>query len=194
MGGGSGWAVALQWGLWWVAMVVVMGWLGRSRTAGAATLAPGELRLPRSLAILGAVCTGFFLALLVLSHIYANGTEGPFTDLVFGGFALLALPMLLDYRFARHVVDDDGLSYWTWLGGGRRHMRWDRVREVRYAPVMKWFRVRDADGRTARISAMMRGLPAFATQVLARAPQAVADPFTQGMLEATAAGTPPPLW
>ena len=102
--------------------------------------------------------------------------------------------MLLDYRFARHRVDEAGLSYWTWLGGGRRCMRWDQVREVRYAPAMKWFRVRDADGRTARISAMMRGLPAFATQVLAHAPDAVADPFTLGMLEATAAGAPPPVW
>lgn len=193
MGGRSGWTVALQWGLWWIAMAGVMGWLGRSRMASA-PLAPGTLRLPRSVAILGAICTGFFVALLVLSHIYANGTEGPFTDLVFGGFALLSLPMLLDYWFARHVADATGLSYWTWLGGGRRHMRWDRVREVRYAPAMKWFRVRDADGRTARISAMMRGLPAFAALLLVHAPQAVVDPFTQGLLEATAAGAPPPVW
>jgi hypothetical protein len=187
------WAAALQWSLWWIAMIGVMGWLGRSRMA-AAPPAPGTLRLPRSVAILGAVCRGFFVALLVLSHVYANGTEGPFTDLVFGGFALLSLPMLLDYWFARHVVDDDGLSYWTWLGGGRRHMRWDRVREVRYAPTMKWFRVRDADGRTARISAMMCGLPAFAALLLTHAPQAVADPFTRDMLHATVAGSPPPVW
>jgi hypothetical protein len=59
---------------------------------------------------------------------------------------------------------------------------------------MKWFLVRDADGRTARIPAMMRGLPAFAALLLAHVPQAVADPFTQDVLDATAAGAPPPVW
>jgi len=194
MTGKPWWATALQWGLWWIVMGLVMGWLGRSRSKAGVRLQPGELRLPRSVAILGLVCVGFFLAMLVLSHVYANGTQSLFTDLIFGGFALLGLPMVLDYGFARHRATVDGLSYWTWLGGGRRLMRWDRVCEVRYATTMKWFRLRDAGGGTARISAMMMGLPAFATQVLANAPDVAIDPMTRVVLEATAEGMPPPVW
>jgi hypothetical protein len=59
---------------------------------------------------------------------------------------------------------------------------------------MKWFRLETRTGAVARISAMLIGLPEFARLLLAHAPADAIPPETLLVLEATAAGNPPPVW
>ena len=187
------WATALQWSIWWILMFAVMGWFGRSRLRPRRDLQPGELRMPHSVLVIGLLCFGFFATILVLSNVYSNHTTTWWTSAVFAGFALMALPMIADYFLARHRADARGLSYWSYFGGQKR-MVWSDVREVRFAAAMKWFRLRDASGGTARISIMLVGLPEFARLLLAHAPPQAIDSQTRDLLEATAADHPPPVW
>jgi hypothetical protein len=64
---------------------------------------------------------------------------------------------------------------------------------VHYAPVLKWFRLETREGKVARISAMLVGLPEFAQVLLRRAPPGAIDDETAQVLRATAAGDLPPL-
>ncbi len=149
--------------------------------------------MPRSMLVIGLLCFGFFATILVLSNVYSNHTTTWWTSAIFAGFALMALPMITDYVLARHRADAGGLSYWTYFGGQKR-MAWSDVREVRFVVAMKWFRLRDGRGGTARISTMLVGLPEFAGLVLAHAPPHAIDSQSRELLEATAAGYPPPPW
>ncbi len=106
----SGWAYGLQWVLWAVVMSVVMGWLARTRS----TRRPQEanrLAHPRSTLVIGLVCTGFFAAIAVVSALYPGKDGSPLLSLCFVGFAALGVPILLDYRNARHTLTADGLQY-----------------------------------------------------------------------------------
>ena len=112
-------AVVLQWTLWLALMTVVMRWLGRTRErqtdAGAGTLAH-----PRSTLIIGLVCTGFFLACAVGSVLPAGPRRPAFIPYFFLGFAALGVPMILDWRNARHTLVPGGLRYRSMLGARRR--------------------------------------------------------------------------
>jgi hypothetical protein len=187
------WALALQWGIWAVAMSVAMGWLARTRTHAAAPHEAHSLAHPRSTLIVGLVCGGFFLALAVLSALFPGKTGSPLVSLFFLAFAALGAGLILDYRNARHTLTTDGLRYGTLLGGAGQ-LRWADVRQLRYSQSAKWFRLELADHRIVRISAMLRGLPEFAAAALAQVPQAAVDAETQAVLEAIAQGDLPRVW
>ena len=186
------WAVVLQWTLWLALMTVVMRWLGRTRErqtdAGAGTLAH-----PRSTLIIGLVCTGFFLACAVGSVLLPGPRRPAFIPYFFLGFAALGVPMILDWRNARHTLVPGGLRYRSMLGHGG-DLRWSEVRKLWYSPSSKWFRLDLADGRAVRVSAMLTGLPAFARAALAEADPSAIDPDTRRVLEATAGGELPKIW
>ena len=76
----------------------------------------------------------------------------------------------------------------------RRYLRWSDLRTVRYAPVMKWFRLETRSGDVARVSAMMMGLPEFARIFLAHSPKEAVEPHTLQMLQSTADGHPLSVW
>jgi hypothetical protein len=187
------WTTVLQWGLWAVVMTAVMGWLARTRTRPRSSDETHTLAHPRSTLLVGLICTGFFLALAVLSALYPGKTGSPLISLAFLGFAALGLPMVLDYRNARHTLTPDGLRYGRMLGEGGR-LRWAEVRRLRYSESAKWFRLELAGGEVVRISAMLRGLPEFAAAVLAQVPSAAIDEDTRAVLEATARGELPRVW
>ena len=187
------WAFALQWGLWALAMAAVMGWLARARTRPRAPQGNHTLVHPRATLVIGLVCTGFFTVLAVWSALYPGNTGSPLISLFFLGFAALGVPLLLDYRNARHVLTPDGLHYGRLMGGGGR-MRWADVRTLRYSQTAKWFRLDLADGRVVRISAMLQGLPEFAAAVLSLVPPGAIDGDARIVLEATARGELPPVW
>ena len=187
------WISALQWVLWAVVMSAVMGWLARTRTGPRAPHDARTLAHPRSTLIVGLVCVGFFLLLAVWSFLFPGKTGTPLISLFFLGFAALGAPLLLDYRNARHVLTTDGLQYGKLFGGGGR-MRWTEVRELRYSQSAKWFRLRLADGRVVRISAMLHGLPEFAAAALTQVPPAAMDADTRAVLQATAQGDLPRVW
>ena len=187
------WALALQWGIWAVAMSVVMGWLARTRTQAPAAHEARSLAHPRSTLVVGLVCAGFFLALAVLSALFPGKTGSPLVSLFFLAFAGLGAPLILDYRNARHALTSDGLRYGKLMGGGGQ-LRWADVRQLRYSQSAKWFRLELADHRIVRISAMLRGLPEFAAAALTQVPAPAIDAETRDVLEATAQGNLPRVW
>lgn len=195
MSEGPWWATAIQWTVWAVIMSAVMGWLGRSRFNPRDKEELGTLRHPKTTLITGLVCFAFFAALTVLSAFTGDGDEEPmwWATAVFGGFAAMSAPMILDYFMARHRVSDDGLAYRKLLGT-TGFLRWSDLSKVRYGLMMKWFRLETTDGSVVRISAMLMGLPEFAQALLKAAPAEAMDTHARQLLEATADGNPPSLW
>lgn len=138
------------------------------------------------------MCFAFFAGIAVISNAFPNSTTTWWTTAIFVGFALMSVPMMVDYFLGRHDLSDEGLSYGKMLGG-RGYFRWSELHRVHYAPVMKWFRLETREGNVARISAMLVGLPEFAQVLLRRAPPGAIDDETLQILRATAGGNPPPL-
>ena len=144
--------------------------------------------------IVGLLCFGFFAGLVIVSNVYRNETTTWWTTAIFAGFALLSIPVVVDYFRVRHRLSDDGLAYRTLLTGTRKYLRWSDVRAVRYAPGMKWFRLETHSGDVARLSVMLMGLPEFARLVLEHAPENAIESRTRPVLQATADGHPPSVW
>jgi hypothetical protein len=187
------WAPALQWGPWAVVMSAAMGWLARTRMRPRAPHEAHTLAHPRSTLVVGLLCSSFFLVLAVWSALFPGKTGSPAISLFFVGFAALGVPLILDYRNARHTLTPDGLRYGKLLGGGGQ-MRWVDVRKLRYSQSAKWFRLELTDGQVVRISAMLRGLPEFAAAALTQVPPAAIDADTRTVLQATAQGELPQVW
>ena len=191
------WTTALQWTLWlliWLLiMSVVMGWLGRSRFRVRPTADVRRLAHPPGTLIIGLICFAFFTGIAVVSNVLPNKTTTWWTTSIFVGFALLSAPVVTGYFTARHRVSEDGLAYRT-LGGTRKYIRWSDLRDVRYAPSMKWFRLETRSGDVARISVMLMGLPEFARLLLEHAPEGAIVDGTLQILHATAEGHPPSVW
>jgi hypothetical protein len=186
------WPQVIRWGIWLLLMVVVMGWVARSRFRGRPAADARRLAHPPSTLIIGLVVFALFAGIAVVSNVYANRTTSVFTTAVFVGFAALALWLVADYFVGRHEVSDEGMSHGSLTG--RRQFRWTEVSGVRYSPAMKWFRLEIRSGRAARVSSMLVGLPDFARLVLAKVPAGAIDPETRPVLEATATGHPPSVW
>src|SRR5690349_19619935 len=91
------WQFALQWALWGVAMTLVMGWISRSRLRCRQSEGPQSLSQPLPTLIIGVVCTGFFLAIAIISNVTSNPTATWLTTSIFIGFALLGVPMISLY-------------------------------------------------------------------------------------------------
>jgi hypothetical protein len=191
---GVPWTTGLQWAVWSLVMILVMGWIGRSRFRARSTAETRTLRHPPSTLILGLACFGFFAGIAVVSNVYRNSTTTWWTTSIFVGFALLSALMLLDYVRAKHEVSDEGLAYRSLFIGTRKYLRWSELRAVRYAPVMKWFRLETRSGGVARISVMLMGLPEFARLLLEHAPRGAIESGTRPVLQATAEGQPPSVW
>ena len=187
------WAPVLQWGLWAVIMTLVMGWLARRRSAPRPPQDARTLVHPKSTLLIGLVCGGFFLALALLCSLFPGKTGSPAFSLFFVGFALLGVPLVLDYRNARHTLVADGMQYGRMLGG-TGELRWRDVRRLRYSQSAKWFRLDLADGSVVRVSAMLMGLPGFAQAALGQVQASAIDVPTRAVLEATAAGDLPRIW
>jgi len=187
------WRTSLvQWLVWGLAMSLVMGWVARSRLRKTAGAQAQQLAHPPSTLIIGLVGFAFFAGLAVVSNVYANRTTSIWTTLTFVSLALLALPMVADYFFARHAVSAQGMDFGR-MSGQRGRFGWSEVRQVTFSPAMKWFRLELADGRIVRVSAMLAGLPSFAQLLLDQvAPQAI-HPEALPILQATAAGHPPAI-
>ena len=189
----SSWGSFVQWGVWGIVMAAVMAWIARSRLRTRPESNARRLVHPPSTLVIGLVCFLFFGAIAVISNVLANNTTTWWTTTVFIGFALVSLLIVADYFVARHEVSEEGMSYGRLLGS-RRFLKWSDLRFVRYAPVMKWFRLETRSGDVARISAMLIGLPEFARLILANAPTEAIEPGTLPILQATADGSPPPVW
>jgi hypothetical protein len=188
------WFISMvQWSVWGVAMTLVMGWIARSRHRARPVDQATRLAHPPSTLIIGIVGVAFFAGTAIASNLWPNETVTVWTTLCFTGFALLSLPMVADYFFARHDVSDEGMQYGR-MTGQRGALRWTEVRLVRYGSMMKWFKLELQSGTCVRVSAMLMGLPQFASLVLSHVQASAIDEPTRAVLEATAAGNPPNVW
>lgn len=187
------WTSTLQWAIWGVVMALVMGWLSLSRTHARPPEEQSLLRHPRSTIVVGVVCSGFFLALAVLSSLFPGKDGSPAISLLFVGFACLGAPLIVEYYRVAHRLEEGGLRY-TPLISSPRFMPWNNVKSVRYAPSLKWFRIEGRDGQIVRVSVMLMGLPEFARVLLSEVPESRIDPATRVLLEQTAQGHPPSVW
>jgi hypothetical protein len=59
---------------------------------------------------------------------------------------------------------------------------------------MKWFRIVTDTGEVVRISVMLRGLPLFASALLANVPVERIEVPARELLKETAEGNPPSVW
>ena len=193
MSNGPWWAQVLFWGLWFALMSLVMGWMARSRQRPRSGGQPGVLEYPRSVFIVGLVCSGFFLALALFSLLFPGKTGSPLISLFFLGFALLGVPLIAEYVRVRHQLEPDGLRYQSLLGK-RGFVRWTDVTRLRYSEVAKWFRIDGGACEVVRISAMLTSLPEFARAALEGVSRERIDPKTVRILESTASGSPPSIW
>ena len=187
------WMVAVQWALYGVLMSVAITWLGRSRRKPRPPEERNVLRHPASVLVTGILSFGLFAGIIVIMHLYPNRTVTPVTTGIFVFFAAITLPMLSAYFLERSRLSEDGLEFHNFLGM-RRWLPWSELREVRFAPVMRWFRLTTRSGTTARVSIMLMGLPEFAQHVLRHAPPEALEDDLRRALRAMAAGDLPPLF
>jgi hypothetical protein len=187
------WTIVAQWTLWALVMFVVMGWLAKSRLRARPTSDARRLTHPPSTLIVGALCFAFFAGITVISNVVPNRTTTWWTTSIFVGFAALSAPLVVAYFMTEHHLSEDGLAYMKALAR-RNYLRWSDLRDVRYAPGMKWFRLETRSGDVARISVMLMGLPEFARLLLVHAPADAIEPGTLPILKATAEGQPPSVW
>jgi len=120
-------------------------------------------------------------------HYFITGTAG------FIGFTAMGLPIISGYFLERHQLSNDGIAFRNFIGI-RRYLRWAELREVRFAPFMRWFRLTTQSGTTARVSIMLIGLPGFARKILKHAPEEAFDEEARVMLGRIARGDLPPTY
>ena len=173
-----------------VCMTLVGVWLARSRNRPRPDHEALVLKHPLSTLIIGVVCSGFFAAIAILSNVYANPMTTIVTTSVFVGFALMGLPLIADYRFARHVLTSDGIHFGR-MSGARGYLVWADVSRVTYSTSIKWFRIETRSGTVARFSVMLMGLPEFAKAILENVDGPAIDRGSREVLRSTAAGNPP---
>lgn len=179
----------IQWVLWGTLMHYFMRWLARSRVREPERTADGVvLRNPKSTLIVGVVCTMLCLGASIACLCFLDG--GAVLASMFLSFAAMGALVIADYFMDRFEVKNDGLSYQTTLGGAGFAL-WADIVSVKYQPNRRWFRMDFRGGAKTRVSALLTGLPAFATAVLAHASGAKMDAETRAIVEATANNQPP---
>lgn len=185
------WQFALQGAAGSVAMVLIMGWLARSRLrASKPARRRSTLTYPNALYVVGLIGLVFFGA---AGYFAWRSGEGAVVLAIFASFVALNLYLLAECVTVRHELLAEGLRYRTFLGR-RGILKWQDLVLVRFAPTMRWFRLVSRDGRVVRVSAMLQGLPDFAAALLANVDHSRIDQDTLGVLQATAGGSPPSIW
>ena len=185
------WISIVQWAIWGFIMTLLTGRLAKSRVKRRPISEANTLRYPIGILILGIVSFAFFAGIALVSNtIGKNDTTSIWTTLVFLFFAALSLPLIAAFCFARHHLSPEGLDYGR-LYGRRGFARWVEISSVKYAPGMKWFKLRTESGATIRISTMLMGLPEFAQLLLSRVPHERIDGQTEAVLLETARGNLP---
>lgn len=174
-------------------MVLIMGWLNRSRLKKRPADEAKNLRHPLSTIIIGGVCFSFFFGAAILSNVFSNGTETWWSTTIFLGFAAMSLPLVIDYFAAKHTLSESGIDFGR-FNGQRVFVPWDGISSVRYAYIMKWFVIKTKNGQTVRVSVMLMGLPEFAKSLLELSKKASIDDDTMEILKETRNGNPPSMW
>ena len=188
------WLPALAQSVFWiVSMALTTVWLARSRQRPLPASDPDRLRQPPAMLVVGIVGIVFCVGAMTAFTIWPDDSVTVWPYVFFGGFTLLPLYIVADYRNARHAVTEAGMEFGR-PSGRRLAFRWDDVERIRYARSAGWFRIALHSGEVVRVSSMLMGLPVFADKVLRHVPAARIDPQARAMLEDAARGKLPSLW
>ena len=171
-------------------MSAVMGWLARSRVSKKRHPS-NVLSHPTGVLIIGVTCSLLFLTFAMLSFNAATG--GPVVALGFLAFGLLGVYFVLEYYVVRFELLPAGLRFRT-LFRGSGLIEWSMVRRVSWSDVPKWFVIVLPNGAKIRVSALLRGLPAFADAILTNVPSEYFQVEARTLLLAAAAGELPRIW
>jgi hypothetical protein len=181
------WRTVAQWLFMWIGMVVVIGWAARRRVKSPTAAGATRMYRPASTLIAGVVGLVLCVTMAIISSTLPNPNR--LRTAVFVGFALMSIPMLLDYFLDWCEFSAEGMNYGR-LTGGRGYLRWADIRHVRYSPVMGWLRLESSAGDVARIRLMLVGLPEFARLVLDHVPSAAIESDARPVLQGIAKGHP----
>ncbi|MEZ4700831.1 MAG: hypothetical protein R2834_10915 [Rhodothermales bacterium] len=187
------WIAAAKWVLAAVLIALISGLLARNRDRERPTSRAHVLSHPTGTLVVGLAGLVFFGGIAILSNVYANSTTTLFTTATFIGFALLSLPLILGYLVEKYEMSDQGIRYRK-MTGTSGLVAWNDVVEIRFAPVMKWFRIETRAGKVLRISLMLQGLPGFAKRALRLVPADALDEEIREILALTVAGYAPGPW
>jgi hypothetical protein len=143
----------------------------RSRPVPSSDSGTGVMRHERWVLCLGLLASIFFYGLAILSNTWMkNSSTTIWTTLAFVGFGSLGIPLLADYWFAWHRIDERGIEYGS-MFALRRYMAWSEVKCISFAPSMGWYVLESESGAKARVSILLSGLKGFASQVLDHVPR-----------------------
>lgn len=184
------WLLMAQAAGWAISLALIAAWMARSRERRAAAEHLDVLRHPPSTLIVGCLGGGLFLALALWSVLVAAEEV---TWRVRGGFlggALLGGVTVAMFFRVEHRAGPDGLAYRPLIGRAG-FLHWRDVRAIGYSELRSCFRIETRDGRTVRISVLLRGLPGFARWALAGISPENIEPETRSLLEATREGRLP---
>lgn len=118
--------------------------------------ASGELRYGHFLACLGAGCLAF-AAFTLAQLMVSKGAWGLSRELVIGiAFALAAIYCFLEYFWTRGDYDAEGLSFTT-AWSGRKRQNWADLTRVSFNAYIGWYVLSFRDGRTIRLSPLLKG-------------------------------------
>ena len=184
----SSWIGLLKGPITAILMSLVLGWLAKSRLRDRG-IRPSSLFLPRSVLVIGLVSFGFFAGCSIARIVVPNETVTWWTISGFAAFALMTVPLIAAYFLENHQLSEDGSAIRTSLGV-KKYLRWTELRSVRHSAWMNWFRLETQSGVIGR---MLIGLPEFAQMLLRNSPRSAIDSRALLLLEATAAGRPPPI-
>jgi hypothetical protein len=190
MGEPAWWIGALEKGAVALALVVVMGWLGRSRTTASSPEAR-VLRYPRGIWWIGVVATAIFGGFATLMLFLA--TNGLRLAAAFIPFIALGAYLVADYYATSFELMPDGFRF-RLLHKGRGVVHWTQIERVEWSEIAKWWVIRTVHGDKIRLSAGLQGLPALATALLENVVAHRYTPKAHELMRETAAGRPPALY
>ncbi|MFN3791784.1 hypothetical protein [Massilia sp.] len=176
---------------WMASMALFRRWLAHSRQRADRT-AGNHVRHTYVMLIIGVAGVLCFAAVPVAAHVLPIEGTNAVSTVFFVAMMLLPAYLVADYRYARHLVSEDGMDFGR-PTGTRLAFRWDEVRAIRYGNLGRWFKIELQSGEMLRVPIVMAGLPAFADQVLRHVPPARIERESLRMLERTARGDLPPV-
>ena len=139
---------ALQWSVWTVAMVVILGALARAWRRQAAAYTGAELHHPKLILGVGLATGVPFVAMALAAALFAG--KDRWVALVFLAFATMGGWLVLEYFTVRYVVKPEGFEYRTVAARGG-FATWGQVKKVSWSQVSKWFVIELQSGSVVRV-------------------------------------------
>jgi hypothetical protein len=147
---------------------------------------------PRSTLVVGIVCIGLFIALAILSGIFAKPEQGS-TSYFFLLFVLLGVPIVAEGLRVRHELHDEGIAY-RGLLFQHALVPWNELESARWSHSMKWLAVTTRDERVLRFSGLLNGLDALALALNEKVRGLRVDKATTEILAHAREGKLPSVW